>query len=271
MDFNQLWQEYKELILVIATALATLIATLLGQKVLPGLWKAIVRLWDKLGASLGRRLSAARFEQRYLEWLCEEHRFLQVRGIRTRSPVAVELEQVYVSLKLNRPSRDRPDAKAEMGAMLEKALPEGVRPELIRRPDMRAEEPERLSVGEVLQRCPERLVILGGPGTGKTTLLSYLALKFARGQAKEKLDLDEKRLPILIPLRELPRTGLPLTADNLPTLCAAPELAKECPEDFFKKRLEDSDCIVLLDGMDEVTTESERRQVAEQIDDCRVS
>ena len=94
-----------------------------------------------------------------------------------------------------------------------------------------------------------------------------MTLKFARGQAKANLGLDEKRLPILIPLRELPRTGLSLTAGNLPVLCTAPDLAKECPEGFFKKQLEDGNCIVLLDGMDEVTTEAERRRVAEQIDD----
>ena len=267
MDFNQLWQEYKELILVIATALATLVATLLGQKILPGLWKVMVGLWDKLRESLGRRLSVAEFERRYLEWLCEEWRFLSVRGIRTRSPVALELEDVYVSLTLNRLSRDMPDIRAEMEAMLEEELPEGARPERGRRPDMRTEEPERLSVGEAMHHYPDRLVILGGPGTGKTTLASFVALKFARGQAKEALGLDETRLPILIPLRQLPRTGLPLTAENLPGLCTAPELAKECPEGFFEERLKDGDCIVLLDGMDEVTTERERRQVAEQIDD----
>jgi len=267
MDFDQLWQEYKELVLVIATAVATLVATLLGQKILPGLWKAIVKLWEKMEASLGKHLSAGRFERRYLEWLCEEQLFLKVRGIRTRSPVSVKLEEVYVSLTLNRPSRREANGQTGVKVVLMEELPEGRRLEQDPRLEIRAEESERLSIGQVLQSCPERLVILGGPGTGKTTLLSYLVLKFARGQAQETLELDEERLPVLIPLRELPRTGLSLTAENLPALCVAPEIAKECPADFFKKHLQDGNCIVLLDGMDEVTSEKERRRVAEQIED----
>jgi predicted NACHT family NTPase len=263
MDFSQLWKEYKELILVIATV----IVTLLGQRILPGLWKALLKLWGVIIAGLGRRLSAEKFGQRYLEWLCEEYRFLRVRGIRTRSPVAVELEKVYVSLTLNRPLRSTPGIEAEKALELEKELPEDVRSKLEPGLDIRTEKRERLAVGDVLQRCPERLIILGRPGTGKTTLLSYLGLKFARGQAKETLGLDEKRLPILIPLRELPRTGLTLTTENIPALCTTSELAKECPEGFFKKRLESGDCILLLDGMDEVTDEKERRRVAEQIED----
>jgi HEAT repeat protein len=263
MDWNQLWQDYKEIILLVAGA----VTALLGQKILPGLWTALVRLGEKLRVSLGRRLSAAEFERRYLAQLCEEHRFLKVRGIHVRSPVAVELEQVYVSLTLAWPSRDGLDAGADMEAMQAEALPEGVRPQPSRRPGDRAGEGERLSVGQTLQRCPERLTILGGPGTGKTTLLNYLALKFARGEAKRELGLDEKRLPILIPLRELSRSGLSLTVENLPALCTTPELAQECPAGFFKKRLQNGDCIVLLDGIDEVTTEDERRRVAEQIDD----
>ena len=267
MDFSHLWQEYKELVIVIVTAIATLIATLLGQKVLPGLWKALVKLWGETASRVGKRLSEGKFERRYLEWLCEEQLFLRVRGIRTRSPVSVKLEEVYVSLKLGRPSRREVGSRTGPEAILMEELPEGRRGEPHPRLEARSEEPERLSVGQVLQNCPERLVILGGPGTGKTTLLSYLALKFARGQAKQELGLDEERLPILIPLRELSRTGWSLATENLPALCVAPEIAAECPPDFFKKHLQDGKCIVLLDGMDEVTSEDERRRVAEQIED----
>jgi len=83
MDFNQLWLRYKELVLIVATA----ILTLLVRQIVPGVWSAMVGLGGKVRASLGRRISTAEFERRYLEHLCEEHRFLKVRGIRTRAPV----------------------------------------------------------------------------------------------------------------------------------------------------------------------------------------
>ena len=53
-----------------------------------------------------------------------------------------------------------------------------------------------------------RLVVLGDPGCGKTTLLKHLALTFARDQTgaaglvEARLQLQEARLPILLPLRD---------------------------------------------------------------------
>ena len=61
MDFKQLWQDYKELILVLATATVTLLA----QKILPALWKALVKLWERIAArfnpTLGQVVSAGIF------------------------------------------------------------------------------------------------------------------------------------------------------------------------------------------------------------------
>ena len=263
MDLNQLWQNYKELILVIAGAAAAL----LFRDIIPGLWRGISRLGNKLLKWLNKSVLLGRFEKRYLEWLCEEHRFLQARGIRTRSPVAVELGDVYISLTLRRPSSKIEFEEIEYrGATdLEEVPQESQIRQIL---DVEKNEgTERLSIGEALKRYPNRMVILGGPGTGKTTLLSYLALKFAHRQAKELFGLKEEKLPILIRLRELSRTGLHLIVEHLPTLCSTSEIAKDCPIGFFEKRLEAGECILLLDGMDEVTTEQERRQVAEQIED----
>lgn len=61
-----------------------------------------------------------------------------------------------------------------------------------------------LSVAEALQRY-RRTVILGGPGSGKTTLTRWLAVVFARREQADAQKLGEHftqpRLPVLLELR----------------------------------------------------------------------
>ena len=64
------------------------------------------------------------------------------------------------------------------------------------------QSPPSLNIGQGMAGH-EQPTILGSPGTGKTTLLAYLPLTYAQGQAEEHLSLREKRLPILVP----PATG----------------------------------------------------------------
>src|SRR5262249_38818108 len=67
--------------------------------------------------------------------------------------------------------------------------------------ESRTETTITLSLTEALQRH-QYLTVVGAPGSGKTTLLKYLALSFARRQARERLELAEDRLPILVYLRD---------------------------------------------------------------------
>jgi formylglycine-generating enzyme required for sulfatase activity len=229
-----------------------------GDNVITGLLGLIiggVLVWllkpvfERLGNALAdwlSRLGAGRsFRRWYLDYLVDEYRCLNIRGLRTRAPVAVELEQVYVSLRAEVP-----------GAELESAAAR-----------------RSFTIGQVMDR-DERLAIVGGPGCGKTTLLAYLTLTYARDQAEEQLGLKEKkekRLPILVPLRLL-KTVLAPTGDKGPTTLPQyldaryEELDHKPPPGFFDGRLQAGECLVLLDGLDEVADERERRQMAEWVD-----
>ncbi len=64
-------------------------------------------VFEKLGNALAGALSKLGsgwgFKRRYLTHLIEEYRGLNIRGFKTRAPVTVELEQVYVSLRAQVP------------------------------------------------------------------------------------------------------------------------------------------------------------------------
>jgi formylglycine-generating enzyme required for sulfatase activity len=245
------WEEnWRTILLGIVTGLVGLILGGVFKPTFERIGQWLARVLSSLGA--GRN-----FRRWYLDYLVDEYRCLNIRGLRTRAPVAVELEQVYVSLRAEVP-----------GAELESAAAR-----------------RTFTIGQVMDRH-QRLAIVGGPGCGKTTLLAYLTLTYARDkttlpayltltyacyQVEERLGLKEKRLPILVPLRLL-KTVLAPTDDKAPTTlpeyldACYEELGRKPPPGFFDRRLRAGECLVLLDGLDEVADEQERRQMAEWVD-----
>ena len=231
-----LWGEYGE------NVVTGLLGLILGGVLVWLLKPTFERLGNALADQVSRLGAGRGFHRWYLDYLVDEYRCLNIRGLRTRAPVAIELEQVYVSLRAEVP-----------GAELESAAAR-----------------RSFAIGQVMDRH-QRLAIVGGPGCGKTTLLAYLTLTYARDQAEERLELNEKRLPILVPLRLLKTVLAPANdkaSTTLPEYLDAryQELGRKPPPGFFDGRLRTGECLVLLDGLDEVADERERRQMAEWVD-----
>jgi formylglycine-generating enzyme required for sulfatase activity len=219
---------WEKAILVVLTAAVTLLST----KVVPWLWQWLGRLYDLLIGAVGWD-PFGRFQRRYLAALRREHGYLKLIGVRTEGVNPPKLEEVYVSLRMVPPR--------------------------ISATDQTDSPPERVMGVGVALRGFARLVILGAPGAGKTTLLEYLALGFGDGLPKERrqeLPLG-RLLPIFVPLRRCAagdKTLLEaLTDPSLKLL--PPDLLRDCPSDYFWKRLEKGRCLVLLDGLDEVASE----------------
>jgi len=107
-----------------------------------------------------------------------------------------------------------------------------------------------------------KLVILGGPGAGKTTMLRYVALTLAQGQAKERLDLPDGLVPIFVELSRFAdrKDQLQSLVDFIYDYVNS-TLNLSLPVNFFEPFLEQRKCVVLLDGLDEVATLAQRVEV----------
>jgi len=265
--------------------------------------------------------------QPYLEWLIAMHGRLELRGIReARGYPTIPLEKVYVALKGDRTSsyeriqaREMLEAEViEMVAALEgefaaEELAEELeyrrRQILVEHPIMPSlverDRPENAAVtlptdiitlGQAFQQ--ERwLVILGDPGSGKTTLTRWLAVKLARAmlddeatvqvpshqvdpdvaQSETMLNLGLPRLPVIVRVSDYAeaydRSQLMLIdyLGHHPWLGQYPTHAGEqLPAAglnvLIKDYLRRGRAIIILDGMDEITTSTRRDDIVRAIE-----
>ncbi|MEU0017861.1 NACHT domain-containing protein [Streptomyces rochei] len=165
------------------------------------------------------------FERRYLPYVADQHNRITIYGIDLRdSPDRWPLEVAYLSLEAT-------------GTEERAALP-GEPP-----------EPERtvhLSAEEAL-RGDDRVLLRGDAGSGKTTLVQWLAVTAAR---------DGDRVPYVLPLRTLVRAGaLPAPAAFL-TAVGCPLTP---PEGWAERVLSAGRGLVLVDGLDEIPAADRHR------------
>ncbi|MFI8947394.1 NACHT domain-containing protein [Streptomyces sp. NPDC053750] len=159
------------------------------------------------------------FERRYLSHVAERHNHLTIYGIDLRdSPDQWPLEVAYLTLEAT--VNQEPDRDAVPG--------EGA-----------SARTRRMPADETLDR-ESRVLLRGEAGSGKTTLVQWLAVTAAR---------EGTHVPYILPLRTLIRTG-PLPAPAAFLSAVACPLSP--PDGWAERVLGAGRGLVLVDGLDEV-------------------
>jgi len=163
----------------------------------------------------------------------------------------VPLEDIYVSQRLS-------EIIGEGGIPVEKER-KIFEEELMKGEVERQAEKDRILDVDRAVKDYDRLVIVGVPGSGKTTLMRHLSLV----SCKENLEKQERIcVPIPITLRAFSESGKDLREyiDEVFEKYQFPK-AKE----FVEEDLKNGKCRFLLDGFDELASEEMQERIAEQI------
>ena len=208
---------------------------------------AIVGFVDKFIDGLGSGGIGQRgYKKKYLKYVFFRHRNFDVKGLSTQGTYTLELQQVFVELS--------------MAPLPVHQLSSGL-----------------LHLPEELQTVTHTVwyylledngeysdyAVIGPPGSGKTTLLKHMALMLLGDQlAGVQQDLPQK-LPVLLFLRNLSK-GIAAETEDAPfTLEEAIQLDlrerdAEAPTGWFTAQLQKGDCLVMLDGLDEVAGKEDK-------------
>jgi NACHT domain/Leucine Rich repeats (2 copies) len=95
-----------------------------------------------------------------------------------------------------------------------------------------------------------RLVIRGGAGAGKTSLMHWLAVHAARQDFKAPLKHWNSLVPFFIRLRSWVDEGFPAVKDFVQPI--ARNIADGMPKDWVRQQLDSGCALVLIDGVDEM-------------------
>lgn len=209
----------------------------------------------------------------YLDWVRERCGTIELRGIKREGQQVVQLELDTAYIPLEAELYEPPEEERHL-------LPQ-------KGPEMKIRSSERRSIelNNVLG-LGQRVILTGGPGCGKTTVLLHIAWTLAAAIATDapalaqaKLGLaDALPLPLFVPLsayaahlRQLPGGASArdrTLAGFISRYLVEKQTCFDLPEDFFQQLMRNGQAVILLlDGLDEVPDEAERVRVRQAIEE----
>jgi hypothetical protein len=230
-------------------------------------------------------------ERELLEWVRSAFSHLRTAGLGSDQHVQLKLRDVFVGpagQRERRAARKWSTRVEEQRALLDDRLRNGEIDEdehaaLVDRLTLEKPadaRPDGAAVDVVeLARTTGRLVVLGEPGSGKTTLLRWLALSHAdmllASSARARGARGQARVPLYVRAGEFARW--PRRDEGLRAFIAPFMTSQQCPvgidrlEAVIDTALRSGRCLLLIDGLDEVTSAQERARVVQAIRDFVVA
>ncbi|MGW2628413.1 NACHT domain-containing protein [Streptomyces chattanoogensis] len=207
----------------------------------------ITKIDTYLEAHPSQRTADATFERGYLDYIARKHSRLTIYGIDlAHSPDRWPLDSAYLSLGATGRLREivATDSEAPWG-------------DLAPRPPQRADQ----ALADF-----DRVLLRGVAGSGKSTLIQWLAVSCTKDPTDTPLPHLYGRIPFVLPLRTLTRSGAALpTPDHFLSAVGCPVSGAQ-PDGWAERVLSCGRGLLLVDGLDEIP-ERERRTARQWLRD----
>ena len=208
------------------------------EKILPAILKKPgEQIIKKSGEQIKKlRVKFANSSHQYCKNYRERYGQLKVFCVGMREPIP--LDDVYVTVQF---LDERSASKYKSNEDIERAFRERNRSRLILDPDERKD-------GTKVANDKQYLMLLGGPGVGKSTFLRKVGLEALKGKEG---NFAHKCVPVFLELKRF-------TADHIDIEALIAKEFEVCgypyPEERTKEALESGKLLILFDGLDEVPT-----------------
>lgn len=212
---------------------------------------------EQIGAlgSSGQGAADERYELSYRDYLLQRFHRVEAGTVRMTTNLDVDLRELFVMPRvLTRASKEKDGTDvADPSALLNLSAARKVFEDLHGRtapvPPEQDEDDKSTAAFEQVQRYP-RNVIVGAPGSGKSTFFEWLQVKVA--SAEEEFILgDQQAIPLLLRVRQLDVHNLPRGAALIEKATASRDRAALMPYRWIDRQMQAGRVLFMLDGLDE--------------------
>ena len=184
-----------------------------------------------------------RFELSYRDYLLQRFNWVEAGTVRMTTNLRMDLRELFVPpYVVPVPPRVYVDSDTQAFLPLDEARKAFGQ--------ARGEQKDSVPALEQVRRAT-RNVLIGVPGSGKSTFLEWLQVQLASGEEVLRLG-GEQAIPILLRVRQLDARNLPRGAAIVEAATASKDRARVMPRDWVHRQMGQGRVLFILDGLDEI-------------------